>query len=139
MILIKCVFIFFCQQEKPKKPLTIEKKINGEKNGGTRTVRLMKRRSNYPTVDPMTVHHSKKYFKDHTRYTRKSLVSGTVCILLAGAHKGKRVVLLKALKSGLLMVTGKTLFFFLFYFLLFVVIIVIFSFLFMNYNCDDGN
>ncbi|KAG8035337.1 hypothetical protein G9C98_006783 [Cotesia typhae] len=91
---------------KPKKPLTIEKKINGEKNGGTRIVRLQKRRANYPTVDPVTVHHAKKAFREHTRYTRPSLVPGTVLILLAGRHKGKRVVLLKVFKSGLLLVTG---------------------------------
>ncbi|XP_057340859.1 60S ribosomal protein L6 [Microplitis mediator] len=91
---------------KPKKPVTIEKKINGDKNGGTRVVRLLKRRANYPTVDPVTVHHSKKCFRDHTRFVRPSLVPGTILILLAGRHKGKRVVLLKVLKSGLLLVTG---------------------------------
>ncbi|KAF7996926.1 hypothetical protein HCN44_002572 [Aphidius gifuensis] len=92
--------------EKPKKPLTVVKPINGEKNGSTRTVRLLKRRASYPTVDPITPHHGKKCFRDHTRYVRPSLVPGTVCILLAGVHKGKRVVFLRALKSGLLLVTG---------------------------------
>nr|AAX62452.1 ribosomal protein L6 [Lysiphlebus testaceipes] len=92
--------------EKPKKPLTVVKPINGEKNGGTRTVRLLKRRASYATMEPINPHHGKKCFRDHTRYVRSSLVPGTVCILLAGVHKGKRVVFLKALKSGLLLVTG---------------------------------
>lgn len=93
-------------QVKPKKPLTIEKQIGGDKNGEKRIVLLKKRRANYPTADPVTVHHAKKCFHEHHRYLRPSLIPGTICIMLAGPHKGKRVVFLKQLKSGLLLVTG---------------------------------
>ncbi|XP_014223252.1 60S ribosomal protein L6-like [Trichogramma pretiosum] len=90
----------------PKKPVTVEKIVGGEKNGKTRTVLVKKRKSNYPTADAIKKRPAKKCFKHHTRYLRSSILPGTILILLAGPHKGKRVVFLKSLKSGLLLVNG---------------------------------
>merc|ERR1719500_1045227 len=88
------------------KPLFVEKKVGGAKNGGTRMVRAKKLTNDYPTQDPPAVGTSKNFFSKHARKLRASLAPGAVAIVLAGVHKGKRVIVLKQLGTGLLLVTG---------------------------------
>lgn len=89
-----------------KVSITVTKQIGGAKNGGTRVVRVKKNRGSLATKAKVTTRPTRSCFKKHTRYTRRTLVPGKVLILLAGRHKGKRVVLLKVLQSGLLLVNG---------------------------------
>jgi large subunit ribosomal protein L6e len=59
----------------------------------------------YPADDVSRPKHSRAK-KHNPPKVRPSFVPGTVCILLSGRFRGKRVVCLKALESGLLLVTG---------------------------------
>jgi len=91
---------------KRKAPEMKVKKMNGTKNGAERKVPV--RRSSrffFLSAGRRTV--GKKISKKmRPTKLRGSIKPGQILILLAGHQKGKRVVFLKQLSSGLLLVTG---------------------------------
>ncbi len=88
----------------PKVETTKTKDIQGSKNGGKRVIPLEKAPRFYPAEDVPRPKKSRKVHKPTK--LRSSITPGTVLILLTGRYHGRRVVFLKQLKSGLLLVTG---------------------------------
>ena len=86
------------------KPTTKTVTVKGAKNGGKRTVPLVKAPGFYPADDIPVPKKTRKSAK--APVLRSSITPGSVLILLSGRFRGKRVVFLKQLESGLLLVTG---------------------------------
>merc|ERR1712093_52906 len=84
---------------------TKSKKVGGSKNGETRLVPVHKASRYYPAEDTAQLKKTRKSTPSAPTL-RKSITPGTVLILLAGKYRGKRVVALKQLASGLLLVSG---------------------------------
>lgn len=78
--------------------------VKGEKNGSGRKVALHKAPRWYPT-EKVKVKKSRAG-KAGKPKLKAGIAPGSVLILLAGRFKGKRVVFLKQLESGMLLVTG---------------------------------
>jgi len=84
-----------------------KKPIGGDRNGKDRLVRTKRFPRYYPTEErPKKFRVKRKKFSQHTRRFRSSLTPGTIVIMVAGRHAGKRAVVVKQLKSGLLLLTG---------------------------------
>jgi len=94
-------------QKKKRTPALKKKPVGGDRNGKERLVRTKRFPRYYPTEErPKKFSVKRKTFSSHPRRFRPTLTPGTVVILVAGKHAGKRVVVVKHLSSGLLLVTG---------------------------------
>jgi large subunit ribosomal protein L6e len=90
--------------EKKKAEILKTKKNTKKKNEATN--KELKNRKNWYPVTTVKQHFKRQCKKPHESKLRKDLQEGQIVILLSGRFRGKRVVFLKRLNSGLLLVTG---------------------------------
>ncbi|CAF0831410.1 unnamed protein product [Adineta steineri] len=93
--------------KKRRSPALKKKPVGGDRNGKERFVQSKRLPRYYPTEErPKKFSVKRKKFSSHPRRFRSTLTPGSVVILVAGKHAGKRAVVVKHLSSGLLLVTG---------------------------------
>jgi len=92
-------------KKQPAKTTKVEKKIKKFGKGGKETRTIEKKSARFHGAENLPQPLPRR-FTPKTARLRKSITPGTVLILLAGRFRGKRVVFLKQLSSGLLLVTG---------------------------------
>lgn len=83
---------------------TVTKTIGGKANGTSRVLPVTPAPAFYPSEDVSLPKKSRKTLRPTK--LRSTITPGTILILLAGRFRGKRVVFLKQLAGGLLLVTG---------------------------------
>lgn len=105
MLTYSLIFLVFLAQPAQQVIQTITKPIGGANNGGERTIVKTKGPKWYPADDVKLPVPSRKHLHKPAKL-RSSIKPGTVLILLAGSNRGSRVVFLKQLTSGYLLVTG---------------------------------
>ncbi|ELW68467.1 60S ribosomal protein L6 [Tupaia chinensis] len=101
------------QDTKEKKPEARKANASGKVKKGDPKAKKPKKGKPHCSGNPVLVRGIGRYSRSAIHYVRKlrvNITPGAILIILTGRHRGKRVVFLKQLSSGLLLVTGPLVF-----------------------------